>query len=92
MTLLEDLWYGNLSPIERPLDKSGVSYQLQLRAGDAEDRLFETLSPEQKTLFLHYEDAETAKASAMEAEAFCVGFRLAVQLLTESMQPLIPLR
>ena len=45
-----------------------------------------TFSPEQKALFFNYEAAESAKASALEAEAFSIGFRLAVQLLLAGMQ------
>ena len=87
MTLLEDFWYGNLSPSERPPDQSSSSYLLQRQALDAEERLMNTFSPEQKVLFLGYEAAESAKASALEAEAFSTGFRLAVQLLLAGMQP-----
>ena len=87
MTLLEDFWYGNLSPSEQPPDKNSPSHLLQHQALDAEKRLMNTFSPEQKALFLRYEAAESAKASALEAEAFSTGFRLAVQLLLAGMQP-----
>ena len=89
MTLLEDLWYGNISPVERPLDKSSASYQLHLRVLELEDRLTETFSPDQNARFLTYEAAESENASAREAEAFCIGFRLATQLLLNAMQPFI---
>ena len=87
MTLLEDLWYGNLSPAERPLDRSSASYQLQRRVLELEDQLTETFSPDQHTQFLAYEAAESENASAREAEAFCTGFRLATQLLLHGIQP-----
>ena len=87
MTLLEDFWYGNLAPADRPPDQSSSSYLLQRQALDAEERLMNTFSPEQKVLFLGYEAAESAKASALAAEAFSTGFRLAVQLLLAGMQP-----
>ena len=86
MTLLEDFWYGNLSPSERPPDKSSPSHLLQRQALDAEERLMNTFSAEQKPLFFDYESAESAKASALEAEAFSTGFRLAVQLLRTGLQ------
>jgi len=86
MTLLEDFWYGNLSPSERPLDKNSPSYLLQHRALDAEERLRKTFSKEQEALFFDYENAESAKASALEAEAFSIGFQLAVQLLLAGIQ------
>lgn len=86
MTLLEDFWCGNLSPSERPPDKNSPSHLLQRQAMDVEKRLMNTFSPEQKALFFDYEAAETAKASALEAEAFSIGFRLAVQLLLAGMQ------
>ena len=87
MTLLEDFWYGNLAPADRPPDKNSPSYLLQRQALDAEERLMNTFSAEQKPLFFDYESAEAAKASALEAEAFSTGFRLAVQLLLAGMQP-----
>lgn len=86
MTLLEDFWYGNLTPADRPPDKNSPSYLLQRQALDAEERLMNTFSAEQKTLFFDYAHAESAKASALEAEAFSTGFRLAVQLLLAGMQ------
>ena len=43
--------------------------------------LLETLSPEQKELFLQYEGAENARGSSISCRAYKDGVRLAVQLI-----------
>ena len=87
MGLLENLWCGNIAPADRPVDRGSGVYQSWLRVGEAGERLMETLSPEQRALFLDYESLESANAAAREAEAFGIGFRLAVQLLLAGLQP-----
>ena len=86
MTLLEDLWYGNLSPADRRLERGSLAVVLQNQAADAEHRLTQTLSQEQKQLFLAYESTQSHISATWEADAFARGFRLAVRLLSEALQ------
>ena len=87
MTLPEDLWYGNLSPADRHPECGSLAAVLQNQAADAERRLTQTLTQEQKQLFLAYESTQSHISATWEADAFACGFRLAVRLLSEALQP-----
>ena len=82
MTTLQDLWYGNIRPNEDRV------------ITDEEKRLIELIAKHHGTLssslkngdlatFEKYVDCFTEYASLIEAQAFEIGFKLAVKLFTE---------
>ena len=79
MTTLQELWYGNIRPNE---DKVISDEEKRLIA-----RHHETLSSSLKDndldIFEKYVDCFTEYASLIECQAFEIGFKLAVKLLTE---------
>ena len=84
MTILENLWYGNIRPVESFVD-GNVEYKSLLRLVSKNREIFEaTLSPEQAELFEKYCIAVNEMNSTAEVEAFSHGFRLGVRLMTES--------
>lgn len=86
MTVLEDLWYGNLHPVEEFLaDNKEYKGLLRIVAKNRE-KLENSLSFEQAELFEKYHTVTNEMNSVSETEAFKFGFNLAVWLLTESNQ------
>lgn len=81
MNILQELWYGNIRPNE---DKVITDEEKELVESIA--RHHETLSPSLKNddlvVFEKYVDCFTEYASLIETQAFEIGFRLAVKLLT----------
>jgi len=83
MTILENLWYGNVHPVEEFLE-GNKEYKNRLRiAAKNQERLSASLSPEQAELFEKYASAVREMNATAEVEAFSCGFRLGVRLMTE---------
>lgn len=82
MTTLQELWYGNIRPNEDKVISDEEKKLIELIA-----RHHETLSSSLKdndlNVFEKYVDCFTEYASLIECQAFEIGFKLAVKLLTE---------
>ena len=82
MTALEDLWYGNIRPVETYIE-GNVEYKNLLRLV-SKNR--ETLENELNAKQLEFLEKYTASVNEMnsisETAAFKYGFTLAVELLT----------
>ena len=82
MTTLQDLWYGNIRPNEDKVITEEEKELVELIA-----RHHETLSSSLKNddldMFEKYVDCFTEYASLIECQAFEIGFKLAVKILTE---------
>lgn len=83
MTLLENLWYGNIHPVEQFLEGNKEFKNLLRIVIKDQERLRDTLSPEQAELLEKYEAAVKEMNATAEAEAFSCGFRLGARLMTE---------
>ena len=84
MTILENLWYGNIRPVERFVD-GNTEYKSLLRlVGNNREKLEATLSPEQAELFEKFYTAVNEINSISEVAAFKSGFKLAIELMNES--------
>ena len=83
MTLLENLWYGNVHPVEKFLEGNKEYKNLLRITVKDQERLSASLSPEQAVLFEKYASAITEMNATAEVEAFSYGFRLGVRLMTE---------
>lgn len=84
MTLLEDLWYGNIDPHEAILTGSKRYKHLLSLMGRNRDELNETLTEKQSETLAKYDDAVNEIHSLAEVEAFSYGFRLGVRLMIEA--------
>jgi hypothetical protein len=84
MTALEDLWYGNIRPVETYIE-GNVEYKNLLRiAAKDQERLGASLTPEQAELFEKYYTAVNEMNTTAEVQAFSYGFRLGAQFMNES--------
>ena len=83
MTALEDLWYGNIRPVETYIE-GNVEYKNLLRlVSKNRDTLENELTTKQLELFEKYNASVNEMNSISETTAFKYGFTLAVSLLTE---------
>lgn len=82
MSILQELWYGNICPNEDKVITDEEKRLIELFA-----RHHETLSSSLKNydlvVFEKYVDCFTEYASLIECQAFEIGFNLAVKILTE---------
>ena len=84
MTILENLWYGNIRPVESFVD-GNTEYKSLLRlVGKNREKLEATLSHEQAELFEKFYTAVNEMHSTAEVAAFSNGFRLGAHLMNES--------
>ncbi|MBE6529212.1 MAG: hypothetical protein E7680_01250 [Ruminococcaceae bacterium] len=83
MTILENLWYGNVHPVEEFLEVNKEYKNLLRIAAKDQERLGASLTPEQAELFEKYDSAVKEVNATAEVEAFSYGFRLGVRLMTE---------
>ncbi len=83
MTALEDLWHGNIRPVETYIE-GNTEYKSLLRlVGNNREKFEATLSPERAELFEKFYTAVNEMNSTAEVEAFSYGFRLGARLMTE---------
>ena len=88
MTLLEELWYGNVNPHEAILTENRRYKRLLSLMGRNRDELSETLTDKQQETLEKYDEAMNEMHSLAEVEAFSCGFRLGVWLMIEAGVPL----
>ena len=85
MTVLEDLWYGNIRPIETFID-GNTEYKGLLRlVSKSRDVLENELSPKGLELLKKYNLSVNEMSATSVVAAFQCGFSLCVQLMRESI-------
>ncbi len=83
MTVLEDLWYGNINPHETFLNGNCRFKHLLSLMGRNRDNLSDSLTEQQKELLEKYDEAVNEMHSLAEEAAFHYGFSLGVRLVME---------
>lgn len=86
MTTLEDLWYGNIRPVENYVEGNAEYKSLLRLVSKNRETLENELSDKQCELFEKYNTSVNEMNSVSEAAAFKHGFNLAVWILIESVQ------
>ena len=84
MTVLENLWYGNIDPHEEILTENKRYKRLLSLMGRNRDELSGTLTDKQLETLEKYDEAMNEMHSVAEVEAFSCGFRLGVKLMIEA--------
>lgn len=80
---LRNLFYGNITPGDRKLDKDYRTAMLD--ANTAREELEATMTDEQKKLLDRYADLTGNATACLEMSNFIYGFRLGVCLLLDSI-------
>ncbi len=83
--ILEDLYFGNITPYERRMAASSELRCLAKRASDCESQLTERLNEEEQKLLNVLINAQQEIDSITVKENFILGFRLGVRLMAECM-------
>ena len=86
MKIIEDLYYGRVSPYEMSISTAPEYQKLKALADKNEDLLRETLSDEQKDLLEKLIECITDISSISERDMFIAGFRLGVKLMIDVMK------
>ena len=86
MKIIEDLYYGRISPYEMSISATPEYQKLKALADRNEDLLRETLSDEQKELLDKLTECITDISSISERDMFIAGFRLGVKLMIDVMK------
>ena len=86
MKIIEDLYYGRISPYEMSISATPEYQKLKALADRNEDLLRESLSDEQKELLEKLIETVTDISSISERDMFIAGFRLGVKLMIDVMQ------
>lgn len=83
MTVLEDLWYGNIRPVENFVD-GNMEYKGLLRlVSKNREALENELSPKQLELLEKYNTSANEMNATSEIAAFQCGFSLGVHIMME---------
>ena len=85
MDILEDLWYGNITPTEYSRIENNASYKEALSlVTQQQERLKTTLNDEQKDLFERLLTANEEFSNIIELDCFKVGFKLGTRFTIEA--------
>lgn len=85
-TTLEDLYFGNISPHERYIQRGTRVDKLVKLICKNEEELNTSLTEKQKESFEKFKDCTNELSCITEGEAFSAGFILATRLMAEVMQ------
>lgn len=84
MKIIEKLYYGNVNPCENMI-RGNENYKDLLRLYSSnQEKLLSTLTEEQKERYEKIHDCADELCNELEKQSFINGFRLGVQLVTES--------
>ena len=86
MKIIEDLYYGRISPYEMNISATPEYQKLKTLADRNENLLRESLSDEQKELLDKLIESVTDISSISELDMFINGFRLGIKLMIDVMQ------
>lgn len=85
MTTLEDLWYGNIRPVEQFVEGNAEYKDLLRLVSKNRESLKNELTQKQVEFFEKYNASVNELNTASETAAFKCGFKLALQLNIEAM-------
>ena len=86
MKIIEDLYFGRISPYEMNISATPEYQKLKTLADRNENLLRESLFDEQKELLDKLIESVTDISSISERDMFIVGFRLGVKLMIDVMK------
>lgn len=83
MGIIEDLWYGNISPCERDIKRSSEYADVLKRIVQHEAELHARLNDEEKEILERFVDCSNEICSLSERETFARRFTLGIKLILE---------
>ena len=86
MKVLEEFWYGNLNPMERPLHRRRKFDKALSMLNKNEEKLFEAMNGAEKGLFAKYKACNDEIIQISECETFKKGFKLGARFVMECFE------
>ena len=86
MKIIEDLYFGRISPYEMSISATPEYQKLKVLADRNEDLLRESLSDEQREMLEKLIETVTDISSISERDMFINGFRLSMKLMMDVMK------
>lgn len=83
-SIIEELYYGNISPTDRDIIRGGAYSHLLHLVIRNEDDLMQTLTQAQKEIFEKFKDSTLEISSITEVTAFTLGLKLGLRLTAEA--------
>ena len=81
--ILEELWYGNINPLEDSTAGNAEVKKLLSLVGRNRDKLCETMTEQQKAHLAKYDDCVNEMYGLIEQEVFKYAFRLGGRIMLE---------
>ena len=85
MNIIEELWYGNISPCERDFKRGSQYSELLGYIVRHEEDLQKRLNEEEKEIFEKFTEGTNEMYGIAEREAFVRGFKLGARIIIEVM-------
>ena len=85
MNIIEELWYGNISPCERDFKKGSEYFELLGYIVRHEEDLQKRLNDEEKDILDKFTECTNEMYGIAEREAFARGFVIGVRIIIEVM-------
>jgi len=85
MSILDELWYGNISPQEQSKDNNRAIRELLNLMGRNRDALSSTLTEEQQEVLEKYDDCVNEMYGLIEVAVFAYAFRLGGKLMLATL-------
>ena len=86
MKILEELWYGNINPMERPFQRQRRFDKAFRMLTKNEEKLLETLNDQEKDLFDKFKACYDEMIQITECQTFIKGFKLGARFFTECFE------
>ena len=83
MSVLEELWYGNIAPSERTIRKNSEYARLSKEALHCEEQFINELSDEGRKIYEERITKLLLKCGIEECDSFICGFRLGAKIILE---------
>ena len=84
-SIIEELYYGNITPVERSFRRTGEYAHILQLVTQNEEKLTETLTEAQKETFEKFKDTTSELSGMTEVTAFTIGFKLGLRLTAEAL-------
>ena len=85
MSILEELYYGELNPYERCSQLNDESRSLLKLKNSNEENLVVTLTEKQKNDFAIHKELEQKLSQISEKKSFLAGFKLGARIIIEAI-------
>ena len=84
-SIIEELYYGNISPMDRDIVRGGAYSHILNLVTRNEDELVQTLTQAQQEMFEKFKDCASDLGDKNEMMSFVLGFKLGMRLALEAI-------